>query len=120
MKRTEQLIHQAVVSHLNQRGVDGLLYWHTPNGARMGGKRGLIQGAIAKSMGVRAGVSDILAFHGGKLYALELKAPKEKPTDAQASFLARVKINGGEVAVAQGLDQALGALEGWGLLKGRA
>ena len=38
----EDQVHRAVVSHLAQRAVPGLVYWHTPNGearaAGIGGK----------------------------------------------------------------------------------
>jgi hypothetical protein len=39
VKRPEQEIHKAVAAHLRQRGVPGLVWWHTPNGAMLGGKR---------------------------------------------------------------------------------
>lgn len=118
MQRPEQLIHKAVADHLRQRGAPGLLFWHTPNGARIRGRRGHIQGAIMKGMGVRAGVSDILALHKGKFFALELKAPGGRPTEDQLTFLHEVKENGGFICVAEGLDEALRAIETWGLVRG--
>lgn len=118
MKRPEQIIHKAVAHHLRQRAVPGLMWWHTPNGARMPGRRGHVQGAIAKGLGVRAGVSDILALHEGKFFALELKAPGGRPTEEQLRFIGDVRANGGFTCVAEGLDQALRALEMWGLVRG--
>lgn len=120
MKRVEQQIHKAVADHLRQRGVPGLLFWHTPNGARITGRRGHIQGAIARGLGVRAGVSDILAFHDAKFFALELKAPGGRPTEDQLKFHDEVRANGGYVCMAEGIDEALRALELWGLLRGAA
>jgi hypothetical protein len=73
--RPEQAIHKAVVAHLRQRGVPGLVFWHTPNGVRGRSRKHHVQGAIAKGMGVRAGVSDLVLLHRGRAYALELKTP---------------------------------------------
>jgi hypothetical protein len=57
-------MHRSVVQHLKTRGAQKLLWWHTPNGMYAGGTR---QGAIMKSLGMLAGVSDILALHEGML-----------------------------------------------------
>lgn len=120
MKRVEQQIHKAVADHLLQRGAPGVLWWHSNNNVHVPGRRGKVQGGIKKSLGVRAGVADIVALHRGKFFALELKAPGARPTADQLTFLHQVRENGGFVCVAEGLDQAIGALETWGLLKGRA
>lgn len=118
MKRPEQTIHRAVATNLRKRGAPGMVYWHTPNQGRVGGHRGRVQGAILKSLGVRAGVSDFVFLHGGKFYALELKAGAGKPTEDQLAFIADVNNAGGFAAWASGLDRALACLEAWGLLKG--
>jgi hypothetical protein len=120
MKRPEQQIHKAVISHLRQRGAPGLLFWHTDNNVGIRGRKGAIQGAIKKSLGVRAGVSDIVAFYNRQFFALELKAPGEKPNDDQWKFIDGVTENGGFAFWADNLDAALDILESWGLLKGRA
>ena len=121
MNRPEQDIHKAVAAHLRQRGAPGLLWWHTANGAHYGkrNRRGAaIQGAIMKGLGVRAGVSDIVALHQGKFFALELKAPGGRATEAQLEFIGDVQRNGGFTCVAEGLDEALRAIETWGLVRG--
>lgn len=118
LQRPEQQIHRAVAEHLRLRGVPGLLWWHTPNGSHVPGKRGRVQGGIQKAMGVRAGVSDIIALHQGKFFALELKAPGGKPTQLQLSFLEAVRSNGGFVDIAEGLEEALNILQRWRLLRG--
>jgi hypothetical protein len=118
MNRPEQQIQKAVALHLRQRGAPGLLWFHVPNGAHVHGRRGRVQGGIQKSMGVLAGVSDIIALHQGKLYALELKAPGGRPTELQLEFIDAVKANGGYGVVADSLNEALLVLEGWGLLRG--
>jgi hypothetical protein len=114
--RPEDLIQRAVVQHLRQRGVPGLVFWHTPNG----GKRKPIEASIFKGLGVRAGVSDIIAVHAGRIFALELKADDGRPTEAQLEFLSDLNRAGAFVAVATGLDKAIATLEAWGLLSGKA
>src|SRR4051812_10255632 len=94
VRRAEQKIQQDVIKHLQQRAFPGVVYWHTANGAFLGGNRAR-QGGILKSLGVRAGVSDVVALHRGKFFALELKAPKGRPTDSQLEFIADVQAAGG-------------------------
>lgn len=117
--RPEQVIHRAVAEHLRTRSAPGVVWWHTPNGAYYGARsQKAIQGAVMKSLGVRAGVSDIVALHDGKFFALELKAPGGRPTEEQLHFHDDVRAAGGYVCLAEGIDQALRALEMWGLLRG--
>jgi hypothetical protein len=118
--RPEQAIHKAVVAHLRQRGVPGLVFWHTPNGVRGRSRRHHVQGAIAKGMGVRPGVSDLVLLHRGRAYALELKAPTGRPTVEQMEFVSDFNSAGGHACIADGLDRALRVLETWGLLRGQA
>jgi hypothetical protein len=110
----EQIIHRAVVQHLRARGVPGLVFFHVPNG----GKRGPVEAAIFKSLGVRAGVADLILFHAGKSFALELKADNGRPTAEQIEFLADIERAGAFTAMPRGLDAALATLETWGLLRG--
>jgi hypothetical protein len=114
IRRPEQAIQKAVFQHIRARGVAGLVAWHTPNG----GHRKPIEGAIFKSLGVRAGVSDVIAVHEGKIFALELKSEGGRPTEAQLAFLGDMERAGAFTALPTGLDDALATLEAWGLLKG--
>jgi hypothetical protein len=116
MKPSEQQIHRAVVQHLRQRGVPGLVFIHPPNE----GYRRLAEAAILSGLGVRAGASDLLLWADGKAYALELKKPGGRATAAQTEFLADMERAGAYCAVAEGLDPALKTLEAWGLLRGRS
>lgn len=124
LERPEQAIQKAVIAHLRQRGVPGVVFWHTANGMYAGGKRSrkgvAIQGSIMKGLGVRAGVSDVIAVHGGKIFALELKAPGGRATEAQLEFLSDMEKAGAFTACVEGLDRALATLEAWQLLRGRA
>lgn len=119
----EAELQRSIVQHLKLRAVPNLVYWHTPNGAYLGGrrnKRGIaIQGSILKSLGVRAGVADILCLHQGKLFNLELKAPGGSSTEAQIAWRDDVNRAGGFAAEAVGIDAALRTLETWKLLVGR-
>ena len=113
--RPEDAIQRAVAQHLNTRGVPGLVWWHTPNG----GRRTRVEAAIFKAMGVRSGVSDIIAVHNNRIYALELKAKGGRASENQLAFLADIDRAGAYTALVEGLDAALATLEAWGLLKGR-
>ena len=112
-KNPEAQIQRAVVQHLNSRGVAGLVFFHVPNG----GSRGKVEGAIFKSMGVRAGVSDLILIHAGKIFALELKAPGGRASEAQLAFLSDIDRAGAFTAMPEGLDAALQTLEAWGLIR---
>lgn len=117
----EDKIQAAVVAHLKQRGVLGLVFFHVPNSSKLGGKRtkdGIPLAAIrGKKLGVRAGVSDLILVHGGKIYALELKTNKGKPSESQLQFISDLTAQGAECFVAQGLDAALAVLKRWGLIR---
>lgn len=118
MKRAqpEYKIQVAVASQLRARAAPGVVWFHPANG----GWRNLREAARLKYMGVRPGASDIIAFHRGEFFALELKAPKGRPTEAQLAFIDEIKAAGGFGVVAEGLDEAVSILECWGLLKGKA
>ena len=122
IRRPEQAIQRAVFEHIKQRGVPGLVAWHTPNGAAYGGKRSkkgvAIQGSIMAGLGVRAGVSDVICVHRGKIFAMELKAPGGRATEAQLKFLSDIDAAGAFTAMPDSLDAALATLESWGLLRG--
>ena len=120
-RRPEAQLQRSVIQHLRIRGARGALFWHTPNGAYLGGKRTskgvAIQGAIMKALGVLAGVADICILHAGQFYALELKAPGGRSTEAQLAFRDAVNAAGGFATEAVGIDAALAVLTTWGLLR---
>jgi hypothetical protein len=109
----ESAIHKVVCQHLRARGVRGLLWWHTPNG----GARDVITATNMKRLGTLAGVSDLLLLHEGRLFALELKAPRGRATEAQVAFQQAVLAAGGCAAIAAGIDGAVDVLKSWGLLR---
>ena len=83
--RPEQKIHFTVVQHLRQRGVQDLVYLHPANG----GLRSKTEGAIFQGLGVRRSASDLLLWHQGKSFALELKAPGGRATKSQLAVFGR-------------------------------
>jgi hypothetical protein len=110
----EQTIQRAVVAHLKARGAPGLVWTHVP----LGGYRKPVEGAIFKGLGVRAGVSDLLLWHRGRAFALELKAEGGRPTEQQMQFVSDFNAAGGFGTIASGIDEAIRVLETWGLLRG--
>jgi hypothetical protein len=110
----EQQIQKAIIQHLRLRGQPDCVFFHVPNG----GARRRVEAAILKSLGVVAGVPDLLLFRGGHAYAIELKAPDGRPSAAQLEMLARLDVAGVYTALCYGLDRALAVLEAWHLLRG--
>lgn len=106
----EATVHKAVIGHLALRASTSCFWWHTPNGE----KRDAITGAKLKSMGVRAGVPDIVLVIDGKAHFLELKGAKGKLSAVQTEMRALIEAAGGVWAVAKGIDAALKQLEEWG------
>jgi hypothetical protein len=114
-QRPEAAIHAAVCDHLRLRAKPDVLWLHPANG----GTRDIREAARFKRMGVLPGASDLLLWHRGNSFALELKSPGGRLSDAQLEFLARFNDAGGHGASAEGVDRAIACLEGWGLLVGR-
>lgn len=110
---TEEAIHRAIVAHVAVRARPGVVYWHTPNGEA----RGPGLGGKLKALGTRAGMPDLMLLSGGRLYALELKRERGRLTDHQRRALSELEAAGAVTAVAYGLDDALGRLTSWGLLR---
>jgi hypothetical protein len=111
----EAQIHRAVVEHLRLRAKPDVVWLHPANGER----RDKITGAKLKAMGVLAGAADLLLWHQGNSFALELKAPGGRPSESQLEFIARFNDADDHTAVAEGIDRAIAVLEAWQLLRGR-
>ena len=112
----EAQLHAAVVAHLRLRAKPDVLWLHVPNGER----RDKITGAKLKRMGALPGASDLLLWHRGYSFGLELKSDGGRLSDAQLEFLARFSDAGGHTAVVENIDRALACMEAWGLLFGRS
>ena len=109
----EDQIHRDVVKHIRARQVPGTVWWHTPND----GKRSYKTANRLKQMGVRAGVSDLVFFRDGELFALELKAPGNTPTENQLKFMDDVRQAGGHAVCAEGAQEAIACLVAWGCIR---
>jgi hypothetical protein len=111
-RNTEDAIQRVIFQHLDLRGAPDMFAFHPANG----GYRSKVGAAILKHMGVKAGVPDIVAVKGGKMFALELKADSGRVTDVQKAVHAALRRAGAYVAVAFGLDAALEQLKQWNLI----
>jgi hypothetical protein len=84
MQRPEQELQKSVVAYLNYALPPAILFFHIPNQM---GNRGAREGAILKSMGVRAGMPDLgFILPTGMVAWCELKAGKGSLTPAQRTF----------------------------------
>jgi hypothetical protein len=112
--RSEDMIQRAVFAHLRMRAVAGVFAFHPANG----GFRRPIEAKILVGLGVVAGVPDIIAIKDGRTYALEIKTEDGRLTDRQCETIELMRGAGATIAVAFGIDEAIAALETWGLLRG--
>jgi hypothetical protein len=73
-------------------------------------------GALLKRMGVKAGVSDIFIARPSRGYHgmfMEIKSEKGKVSPSQKAFLHNMKMEGYEVAVAYGADEAIAWIQAY-------
>ena len=112
-RQPEVQLQRVVLEHLRWRGVSRLFVFHYP----AGGWRSPIEAAIFKSLGVVAGVPDLLLVYQGQLYGLELKTAHGRLTPTQIDTQQRMRNAGAIIATAVEIDAALDILEGWGLLR---
>jgi hypothetical protein len=94
-RQPEQQIQRALFQHIRARGVDGLVAIHVPNG----GYRRPVEARIMQGLGVTAGTPDLLIWHAGKSFAIELKSDSGRLSDAQVEMLTRLKDAGVATAV---------------------
>lgn len=108
MKRPEQELQKAIFRYVSYQYPEIVCY-HIPNG----GRRSKIEAAIFKSLGVIAGLPDLviakpidtgLVYYGG-LY-LELKAPKGKVQESQKLQIEKLRKAGYKVEVCKSFDEA--------------
>lgn len=103
---TEAEIQRAVFAEIASRGMPGVVAWAVPNNPMS-----------RRTVGFKAGVSDVNAVHRGKFYAMELKKDGGRASQEQLEFIAAINTAGGYAFVAEGRDQAIACLEAWGLLR---
>lgn len=113
MKREEDQIQKAVLGHLKIRPNGDLFFFHVPNG----GYRKPAEAAILYSLGVVAGVPDLIILKLGKCYALELKRKGGKLSESQKRSIPLMEAAGAIVGIADSIDSAVAWLEKNDLVK---
>ena len=112
----ERELHIAIADTLRVACQPGWIWWHVPNGEL----RTHATGALLQRMGVKPGVSDFNLLNvTGTFHALEIKRVGEKPTEAQARWMAQVALCHGRVAWVDGYNEAVEVLQEWGALSPR-
>lgn len=109
----EQQLQIALFNWL-EHACPNLLAWAVPNG----GKRDIIEAALLKKQGVKAGVSDVHILHDFKLHWMELKNPSGRGvlSDTQKGFGEAVVRQGGKFGVAKSGDEIMALFDEWGIL----
>lgn len=108
----ESPIHRAVLAHLRSR-LPGAVITHATNEGNRGGKRGMLDGQRARSMGQLPGFPDLLVIWRGWVMGFEVKAPGGYATPAQKEVGAGIIDNGGYWAVVRSVDDADACLSDW-------
>ena len=111
----EQQLQQAVARFLALALPEGSFFTAFPAG---GGGR--LRGAFLRSMGLRAGVPDLMIIWQGHYHGIELKAEGGRATNIQKLCAATIEYAGGRVAVCRSLQDVQETLAEWGIpLKAR-
>ncbi len=71
------------------------------------GYKGVMHWYNLAGMGAYKGLPDIFALHRGKLYGIEVKAPRGVVSGHQEAFLSKLKEEGGVSIVARSLDDVM-------------
>jgi hypothetical protein len=112
-RQPERELQYLVIAHLEWRAPADTWWSHFP----AGGRRNVIDGAILKRMGVRAGTPDLLILARGRLYGLELKnGDRGKLSRAQLTTHAEMRQAGAVIGTARTIDEAIDLLTLWGVV----
>ena len=118
----EDDLQQSVVEFLTVALPSDAVFAAVPNG----GRRNAREAARMKAAGVRAGMPDLLVFHGGRVTGIELKAPKTATqragvvTEVQRDTMEALRTAGIPCWVCHSLDEVEDALRANGVpLRGR-
>lgn len=107
----EDRLQLAVLEYLEITVAEPHLVWHTPNS----GKRSQSEANRFKLLGVVPGVPDLILLTGRGIHFLELKAGKNKPTEAQEDFMSYARSLGWHTAIIRSLDDVGNALRAWNI-----
>ena len=106
-RRPEQALQHTVGKFLDVALPNDALWCHYP----AGGKRSPIEARIFKSLGVRSGIPDLLLFHNGRVYGIELKVGARTLTSIQRDMHRRLEQCGVDCCVATSVDEVADFLE---------
>jgi hypothetical protein len=70
-------------------------------------------------MGMKEGIADLLFFHEGRTFFLELKSSTGSLNENQRKFRAEIEAAGFEYRIAKTLDAAIEIVKEWGLINPR-
>ena len=84
---------------------------------RRGVPIGLLEAQKRKARGIKAGLPDLMFWHVGQGYAIELKTDCGDLSEAQEIFLREMIAAGVEVAVCWNQTQVFNKVVGWGLTR---
>jgi len=111
---SELAVHKFAVALLTFARVDGVVFFHPPNGEA----RSKATGAKLKTMAVLPGVADlVLVLHGGQAAFLELKKPGGYLRPSQITFKENVTALGARYGVASTPEEVIEILASWGAVK---
>lgn len=102
-RQTEQTFQASLVKSLAMVLERDTFFFAVPNG----GYRTRAEAAILIGQGVVAGMTDLVVFHGGRAFCMELKAPDGTTSNDQDACHARIRAAGVPVAIVRSLPDAL-------------
>ena len=110
-RRLEDDLQRAVLAYI-AAAIPYAIVFHVPNG----GFRTKPEAARLKSLGVMPGVADLVLLAGrGRVFFLELKAPKGRTTEDQDQFGEAARALGCGWAVIRSIDDLILAFKAWGV-----
>ena len=113
----ETRLQKAIVQHLMLLGVPEMEFFAVPNGVKMSPRTAALQ----KSLGMKAGVPDLVIDISGIIHYLEVKAAGKlnNLSPDQSYFLNEAWKRGAHFAVVDSIDVAIKILEAWGAIRKR-
>lgn len=108
---SEREIHVAVIAFLTVAMPTNSMWCHCPNE----GKRGWKAQRDFKDLGSVTGFPDLVLFHAGRAYCIELKAPKKYLSPAQKLAHERLTRAGVPVAVCKSVTDVALVLSDWNI-----
>ena len=109
-------IHRAILAMLDRLLPDDAVVHHSPNEVDMQGPKVARAIAKARGLGTQKGWPDIEIIWRGRVYFIEVKAPKGTVQDSQARCHAILAVAGCPVIIARSADEAEAALRDAGVI----